>query len=105
MVRGFRGFAPARCGRDQVNGKRFAGVEMNERLLGDLAARLAELAAQNPARDFERNTRALLSAAFAKLDLVPREEYDVQVQVLARLREQLAALEARVAELEAKRGS
>ena len=78
---------------------------MNDKLLGDLAAKLAELAAQNPARDFERNTRALLSAAFAKLDLVPREEYDVQVQVLARLREKLAALEARVAELEAKRGS
>ena len=83
----------------------FAGVEVNDKLLGDLAARLAELAAQNPARDFERNTRALLAAAFAKLDLVPREEYDVQVQVLARLREKLAALEARVAELEAKRGS
>ena len=77
---------------------------MNEKLLGDLAARLAELAAQNPARDFERNTRALLAAAFAKLDLVPREEYDVQVQVLARLREKLAALEARVAELEARKG-
>lgn len=105
MVRGFGRVAPGRCGGPAVNGMPCAGVEVNDKLLGDLAARLAELAAQNPARDFERNTRALLASAFAKLDLVPREEYDVQVQVLARLREKLAALEARVAELEAKRGS
>ena len=75
---------------------------MNEKLLGDLAARLAELAAQNPARDLERNARALLASTFAKLDLVSREEYDVQVQVLARTREKLAALEARLAELESR---
>jgi ubiquinone biosynthesis accessory factor UbiK len=44
----------------------------------------------------------MLSSAFARMDLVTREEYDVQVQVLARAREKLAALEARVAELEAR---
>ena len=76
---------------------------MNEKLLADLSARLAELAASNPARDLERNVRALLGATFAKLDLVSREEYDIQVQVLARSREKLATLEARIAELEAKR--
>ena len=77
---------------------------MNEKLLDDLSARLAGLAASNPARDLERNVRALLSATFAKLDLVTREEYEIQVQVLARAREQLTALEARIAELEAQRG-
>ena len=46
---------------------------------------------------------ALLMQGFAKLDLVTREEFDVQAQVLARAREQLTALEARVAELEAQR--
>ena len=75
---------------------------MNEKWLGELSARLAELAAANPAKDLEKNFRGLLSSAFARLDLVSREEYDVQTQVLARTREKLAALEARVAELEAR---
>ncbi len=73
---------------------------MNEKLLSELSARLAALAAANPAKDLEKNFRGLLSSAFTRLDLVSREEYDVQVQVLARSREKLAALEKRVAELE-----
>ena len=76
---------------------------MNEKILGELSARLAAMAADNPARDLERNFRGMLSSAFARLDLVSREEYDVQAQVLARAREKLAALEARVAELEARK--
>jgi BMFP domain-containing protein YqiC len=76
---------------------------MNEKLLAELSARLAAFAADNPARDLEKNFRAMLSAAFARMDLVTREEYDVQVQVLARAREKLAALEARVQELEARK--
>ena len=75
---------------------------MNDKLLSDLSARLAELAASNPAKDLERNFRALLASAFARMDLVTREEYDAQAQVLARAREKLAALEARVAELESR---
>jgi BMFP domain-containing protein YqiC len=78
---------------------------MDDRLLSELSARLADLASRNPARDLERNVRAMLSSAFSRMDLVSREEYDVQVQVLARTREKLAALEARIAELEARRGS
>ena len=76
---------------------------MNERLMSDLAARLAAFAAQNPVRDLEKNFRGILSSAFARMDLVSREEYDVQVQVLARAREQLSRLEARIAELEARK--
>ena len=75
---------------------------MNEKWTNELSARLAALAAANPAKDFEKNVRGLLSSAFERLDLVSREEYDVQTQVLARARERLAALEARVAELEAR---
>jgi len=75
---------------------------MNEKFLGDLSARLAEMAAANPVKDLEKNFRGLLSSAFARMELVSREEYDVQVQVLARAREKLAALEARVAELEGR---
>jgi BMFP domain-containing protein YqiC len=73
---------------------------MNENVLSDLSARLAAMAAANPAKDLEKNFRAMLSSAFTRLDLVSREEYDVQVLVLARAREKLAALEARIAELE-----
>ncbi len=52
--------------------------------------------------DVEKNVRAAMSATFAKLDLVTREEFDVQTQVLHRTREKLEALEQRVAELEGK---
>lgn len=78
---------------------------MNEKFLSELSARLAELAASNPAKDLERNMRGLLSSAFARMDLVTREEYDAQAQVLARAREKLAALEARIADLESRLGS
>ncbi|MDQ3027509.1 MAG: accessory factor UbiK family protein [Pseudomonadota bacterium] len=78
---------------------------MNEGFLSELSARLAEFAAANPARDLEKNFRGLLASAFTKLELVSREEYDVQVQVLARAREKLSTLEARVAELEARLAS
>ena len=78
---------------------------MNEKLLSELSARLAAMAASNPARDLEMNVRGMLSSAFTRLELVSREEYDVQAQVLSRTREKLEALEARVAELEARRKS
>ena len=83
----------------------FLGIEMNERLLSELSARLAAMAAANPAKDLEKNIRGMLASAFTRLELVSREEYDVQTQVLARAREKLAALEARVAELESRRGA
>ena len=76
---------------------------MNEKLLGELAARLAAMAEDNPVRDLEKNFRGMLASAFARMDLVTREEYDVQVQVLARARDKLAQLEKRLAELEANR--
>ena len=69
----------------------------------DLSAKLSELVKNSPARDIEKNARALLMQCFAKLDLVTREEFDIQAEMLARARQQLAALEARVAALEAQR--
>jgi hypothetical protein len=72
----------------------------NPRFFDDLAARLSELVAASPAKDLEKNLRATLSAFFTRLDLVTREEFDVQAKVLARTRERLEQLEARVAELE-----
>ncbi len=70
--------------------------------LEDLSERIREFLAASPAKDLEKNLRALLAAAFAKLDLATREEFDVQAKALARGREKLAELERRVAELEAR---
>ena len=75
---------------------------MNQKILNDIETRLREVFAQSPAADLEKNLRALLASAFSKLDLVTREEFDVQRQVLLRTREKLAALEAQIAELERK---
>ena len=72
------------------------------RILDELSARISEFLAASPAKDVEKNLQALLSAAFAKLDLATRAELEVQAKVLARSREKLTELEARVAELEAR---
>jgi len=70
--------------------------------LDDLNRRLNEIFEQSPAKDIERNVRAMLTSMFARLDLVTREEFDVQAELLARTREKLAELESRVAALEAR---
>ncbi len=75
---------------------------LNANFFEDLAAKLSAAADSSPARDIEKNFRALLAQGFTKLDLVTREEFDIQVQVLGRTRELLTALETRVAELEAQ---
>jgi len=72
------------------------------RLFEELSGKLSELLAQSPAKDIEKNLRALQASFFTKLDLVTREEFDVQARLLERSRELISALEARVAELEAK---
>jgi hypothetical protein len=72
------------------------------RILDDLSARISEFLAASPAKDLEKNLQALFSAAFARLDLATRSELDIQVKVLARSREKLSELEARVAELESR---
>ena len=72
------------------------------RLLDDLSARISEFLAASPAKDVEKNVQALLSAAFARLDLATRAELEIQAKVLARARDKLSELEARVAELESR---
>ncbi|MDO8465011.1 MAG: accessory factor UbiK family protein [Gallionella sp.] len=76
---------------------------LNAKIFDDLSAKLSEVMKSSPAKDIEKNVRALLMQGFAKLDLITREEFDIQAQVLARTREHLTALEARVAALEAQR--
>ena len=74
---------------------------LNPKFLDEISSRLSELIAASPAKDIEKNARALLASTFARLDLVTREEFDVQAAILARTREKLSALEAKVAALEA----
>jgi hypothetical protein len=72
------------------------------RLFNDLSARISEVIAASPAKDIAKNLREMLSGTLSKLDLVTRDEFDVQAKVLERTREKLAALQTRVAELEGR---
>jgi BMFP domain-containing protein YqiC len=75
---------------------------LNPKLLDEMTARVSSLLASTPAGDVEKNMRAALAGLFARLDLVTREEFDVQREVLARAHEKLVALESRITELEAQ---
>jgi BMFP domain-containing protein YqiC len=78
-------------------------ADFDPRLIDDLARRLASAVPENVAavgRDLEQNFKGVLQAQLARLDLVTREEFDVQSAVLRRTREKLAALERRLAALE-----
>jgi len=78
---------------------------LDPKVLEEFSARLGAIIAASPVADIEKNARALLSSLFTKLDLVSREEFDIQAQVLLRTREKLKALEARVALLESRGGN
>jgi hypothetical protein len=71
--------------------------------LDELQNRVLALLADTPAEDLRKNLKALLNQQFARLELVTRDEFDTQSQVLARTRAKLEALEARVAQLETRR--
>ena len=73
---------------------------MNTRILEDLSRKIRELAESSPTADVEKNLRALLQGAFTKLELVSREEFDVQADLLRHTKEKLAELEAKLSELE-----
>ena len=78
--------------------------EMNN-FFNDLQDKINQAIESSPAKDIERNVKAMMTQGFSKLDLVTREEFDIQTQVLAKTRAKLEALELRVAELEAKLAS
>lgn len=77
---------------------------LDPKFLDDLSQKMSALIAASPAKDIEKNAKAMLSGMLSRLDLVTREEFDVQTQVLARTREKLLALEARVDALEKRAG-
>ncbi|SAL83145.1 Membrane fusogenic activity [Caballeronia choica] len=69
-------------------------------VFNEFQQKMSELLKNSPAKDMERNMKAMLSQGFSKLDLVTREEFDTQTQVLVRTRARLEELEQRVAQLE-----
>jgi ubiquinone biosynthesis accessory factor UbiK len=73
---------------------------LDTKFLDELNRKISELIAASPAKDIEKNVRALMSSAFSRLDLVTREEFDVQQEVLARTRSKLEEMQARITELE-----
>ncbi len=77
-------------------------LNMNSKPLDELAARIGQVLENSPAKDIEKNIKSLLQGGLARLDVVPRSEFDVQAQVLLRTREKLEALERRLEELESR---
>ena len=75
---------------------------LNTKAFDDIAARIGKAIESSPAKDIEKNVKTMLAASLARLDLVPRSEFEVQAQVLLKTREKLEALEKRVAEFEAR---
>ena len=74
---------------------------LNKNVIDEINAKVSEILHNSPAKDIENNIRMLLSGAFTRLDLVTRDEFDVQQEVLQRTREKLMVLEGKVSELEA----
>lgn len=73
---------------------------MDQRLFDEINEKVKAALAQSPAADLDKNLRAMLGGLFSRLDLVTREEFDVQREVLLRTRAKLEELEKKVAELE-----
>ena len=79
-------------------------LNFNSKTLDDLAARIGKAIEDSPAKDIEKNVKALLQGGLARLDVVTRAEFETQAAVLLKTREKVERLEARVAELEARFG-
>ena len=74
------------------------------RFFDDLSERINEALRNSPAQDIEKNLRALLASWFDRMDLVTREDFEVQKKLLEAALTRVTALEARLAELERRSG-
>jgi BMFP domain-containing protein YqiC len=77
-------------------------MEKMQSIANDMQTKVGDAIRQSPAKDLEKNVRGLMTQGFQKLDLVTREEFDLQTQVLAKTRAKLEELEAKVNALEKK---
>jgi len=78
---------------------------LDPKMFEDFTQRVSGLIANSPAADIEKNVRSMMSSFFSKLDLVTREEFDTQANVLARTRQLVDQLTARLDEFEAREKS
>ena len=67
------------------------------RLLDEIGAKLSEVISASPAKDVEKNVRALMAAFFDRFDLVTRDDFEVQKRVLERAQGRISELERRLA--------
>jgi ubiquinone biosynthesis accessory factor UbiK len=74
----------------------------NAQAINEISNKINEMIKSSPLADVEKNINALIQGAFTKMELVSREEFDVQAEVLRNTREKLEKLEAKLAELEEK---
>ena len=75
---------------------------LNSKALNDLSNKIKEILKNSPLSDADKNIHALIQGMFTKMELVSREEFDVQAEVLRNTREKLLQLEAKLSEVEAK---
>ena len=73
---------------------------LSQKLFDEISNKISETIAASPAKDLEKNVKAMMAATFSRMDLVTREEFDIQQEVLAQTRAQLDALAQRLAVLE-----
>ena len=81
----------------------YRSMMIDSRLFEELRERIDRALRDSPAQDVEKNLRALLSAWFERMDLVLREDFEVQKKLLERAQAKLGELEARIAELEGRK--
>ncbi len=77
---------------------------LNKNVIDEINSKVSEILQQSPAKDIEKNVKVLLSGVFTQLDLVTRDEFDIQQEVLQQTREKSMILEGKVAKLEDQLG-
>ncbi len=78
-------------------------IMLNNEKLKEMSNKIREIVKDSPLPDLEKNIDALLKGMFTKMELVTREEFDVQTEVLKRTRQKLEELEKKLSEIEARK--
>jgi ubiquinone biosynthesis accessory factor UbiK len=75
-------------------------LEQIQRIAEEMQSKVGDAIRNSPAQEIEKNVRAMMNQGFQKMDLVTRDEFELQAKVLSKTREKLEALELKVAEME-----
>ena len=78
-------------------------LEQIQRITEEMQSKVGDAIRNSPAQEIEKNVRAMMNQGFQKMDLVTRDEFELQAKVLSKTREKLEALELKVAEMEKHR--